>query len=66
MFLQLSDHHHLGFNIPPLLENLKMGFMKINWDASIDKSKNKMGIGVVVRDFTGKMLVTFCETKPYA
>lgn len=44
---------------------LPVGFMKINWDASIDKSKNKMGIGVMVRDFTRKVLATFCETKPY-
>ena len=44
MFFQLSDHHHLGFSIPPLLEKSeKWASWKINWDASIDKKQKQDG-----------------------
>ena len=31
------------------------GWVKINWDASIDKQGKRMGVGVLVRDHEGKV-----------
>jgi ribonuclease HI len=39
------------------------GYVKINWDASVNKHHNKMGVGVVVRASTGVVLAMYCTTK---
>jgi ribonuclease HI len=39
------------------------GYVKVNWDASVNKLQNKMGAGVVVRDSTGAVLAMLCTTK---
>ena len=39
------------------------GFVKINWDASVNKHHKKMGAGVVVRDSTRVVLAMHCITK---
>jgi hypothetical protein len=35
------------WSLPP------QGFVKLNWDASVDKHMNRMGIGVLARDHEG-------------
>jgi ribonuclease HI len=53
---------------PPANERWKTppkGIMKLNWDAAIDRNKKLMGIGIVVRDFTGEVVATQCTTKAY-
>ncbi|XP_059441702.1 uncharacterized protein LOC132174001 [Corylus avellana] len=42
-----------------------LGYVKVNWDASIDKRQNKMGVGVLVRDHEGKAIAMFCSSKEY-
>jgi hypothetical protein len=39
------------------------GYVKINWDASVNKQQKKMGAGVVVRDSAGGVLAMYCMTK---
>lgn len=34
-----------------------IGVYKINWDVAIDKSRKLMGVGVIVRDGVGKVVV---------
>jgi hypothetical protein len=41
------------------------GFVKINWDASVNKSQKKMGVGVVVRDSDGAVVAMYCLTKGF-
>ncbi|XP_042968074.1 uncharacterized protein LOC122301061 [Carya illinoinensis] len=36
--------------------------VKINWDAAYDSKSKRMGIGVVVRDAEGEVLVSLCKT----
>jgi hypothetical protein len=31
-------------------------FVKINWDAHMDKNLMKMGIGVIIRDYMGEVM----------
>ena len=38
------------------------GFVKINQDTTLDKQKKLMGVGVVVRDHTGGVIATQCNT----
>ncbi|XP_059461945.1 uncharacterized protein LOC132190935 [Corylus avellana] len=40
-----------------------VGYVKINWDASIINSQHQMGVGVIVRDHTGKAMAMLCATK---
>jgi hypothetical protein len=39
------------------------GYVKVNWDASVNKHHNKMGVGVVVRDSTGAVLAMLCTIR---
>jgi hypothetical protein len=48
------------FWVPPLY-----GVIKINWDAAICKREEKMGMGFIARDYSGRVLVSFCASKPY-
>ena len=41
------------------------GWVKINWDASIDKQGQRMGVGILVRDHEGKVRGAKCVTKPF-
>ena len=57
-----------GVNHPVANERWKTpprGTMKINWDAAIDRCKKLMGIGIVVRDFTGDVVATQSTMKAY-
>jgi ribonuclease HI len=40
-----------------------LGTIKLNWDASIDKVRNRMGVGVIARDHNGQAIAMFCSTK---
>jgi hypothetical protein len=31
------------------------GWVKVNWDVAVDKSNGRIGLGVVIRDHTGKL-----------
>ena len=42
-----------------------VGHVKVNWDASISKQQNKMGVRIAVRDHTDKALVMACATKDF-
>jgi ribonuclease HI len=39
--------------------------IKINWDASLDTEKAKMGFGMVARDHSGRVVVALCDERPY-
>ncbi|XP_059450800.1 uncharacterized protein LOC132181566 [Corylus avellana] len=41
------------------------GYMKINWDASVDKRRKRMGVGVVVRDHDGRAIVMLGTSREY-
>lgn len=41
----------------------KAGFLKINWDAAIDVVGKRMGIGFIVRDHAGGVMVSMVATK---
>jgi hypothetical protein len=43
----------------------KEDFVKVNWDATVDEHRRKMGIGVIVRDSMGEVLVTLSALKDY-
>lgn len=36
--------------------------IKINWDATVDKKKGQVGLGIVARDGNGKFVATRCMT----
>jgi ribonuclease HI len=55
----VASHPTPGWLPPPL------GHVKINWDASISKQQNRMGVGISVRDHTGKVVVMACATKDF-
>ena len=41
------------------------GIVKVNWDASVNKYQNKMGVGAVVRDSHGVVLGMYCMTRSF-
>lgn len=41
------------------------GVFKLNWDASNDLARKRMGLGVAVRDHEGKLIAALCATKDY-
>lgn len=41
------------------------GFVKVNWDATVETSKKKMGIGVIIRYSKGEVLATLFELKDH-
>ncbi|XP_059446463.1 uncharacterized protein LOC132178010 [Corylus avellana] len=43
----------------------KDDFVKVNWDAAVDKHRRKMGIGVIIRDSMGEVLTTLSAPKDY-
>jgi hypothetical protein len=45
--------------------NKTNSFVKINWDAAVDNSNRKMGIGAIVRDNIGEALATLSASKDY-
>ncbi|XP_035547368.1 uncharacterized protein LOC118348906 [Juglans regia] len=36
------------------------GFVKVNWDGSLDAEKKRKGVGIVVRDGNGEVLISLC------
>lgn len=36
-------------------------FVKINWDAAVDKNKKKMSIDIIIRDNKGEVMATLSE-----
>ncbi|GLT54215.1 hypothetical protein SLA2020_274320 [Shorea laevis] len=41
------------------------GVIKINLDASIDKARKLMGVGIIARDSMRQVMATMCSFKPY-
>lgn len=39
------------------------GWVLVNWDAALDKERGQMGLGVLLRDHTEKMIVSKCVTR---
>jgi hypothetical protein len=42
-----------------------VGNIKINWDAALDGRKKLMGVGIVARDSTGRVMAAKCSILPY-
>jgi N6-adenosine-specific RNA methylase IME4 len=40
-------------------------FVKVNWSVAVDKTKKKMGIGVIIRNSKGEVLATLGEPKDH-
>jgi ribonuclease HI len=40
-----------------------LGFLKANWDASIDSKRGRVGVGVVVRDHLGRFWASKCMVR---
>ncbi|XP_059438570.1 uncharacterized protein LOC132171299 [Corylus avellana] len=45
-------------------EKPRHGWIKVNWDASIDKAGKRMGVGILARDHEGRIIVAMCAMKP--
>jgi hypothetical protein len=41
------------------------GWVKLNWDAAINREKNLMGRRIIVRDQFGQVLTAMCSHQPY-
>jgi ribonuclease HI len=41
----------------------EVGWLKANWDAAIDESRGRTGLGVIIRDSNGVMTAARCVTK---
>lgn len=55
-----ADNQHQQWRKPP------PGWVKMNWDiAAIDREKNFMGTGIIVRDHSGQVLTAMCSNQPY-
>jgi hypothetical protein len=50
-------------NVAEAWQKPEMGCVKLNWDAAVDKAKNKIGLGVIVRDSTGMVVAMQCSTR---
>jgi hypothetical protein len=42
-----------------------VGSIKVNWDAAVDKARNRVGLGIITRDSNGQPVVMQCATRPY-
>ncbi|XP_042984282.1 uncharacterized protein LOC122313374 [Carya illinoinensis] len=42
------------------------GVVKVNWDAAYELKNKKMGLGVVIRDGEGEVLVSLCKPSSYS
>jgi hypothetical protein len=42
-----------------------IGAFKINWDAALNQTKKLMGVGITVRDYKGKVIVTMCSSMSF-
>lgn len=55
-------------NLPQDHSNWKKpldGWIKLNWDAAIDRQHNLMGVGLIARDSTEKVPSSMCYYIPY-
>ncbi|XP_059429145.1 uncharacterized protein LOC132162954 [Corylus avellana] len=41
------------------------GVVKFNWDAAVDKERERMGIGIIVRDHNGLILAAYVASRQY-
>ncbi|XP_042942698.1 uncharacterized protein LOC122276868 [Carya illinoinensis] len=46
-------------------EKQTSGFVKVNWDASLDLRKKRMGVRIMIRDEEGEALVAVCDQRQY-
>jgi hypothetical protein len=56
---RLPGPGHVRWQKPPV------GIMKINWDAALHKENKHMGVGVVIRDDKGDVVVALSKIVPY-
>ena len=71
MFILLSSYinpmnsNSYNFLLKPSswMAPLDQGWHKTNWDVAIDKEKGHVGIGIVVRDWSGKVIAARSITK---
>jgi hypothetical protein len=38
------------------------GILKVNWDVAVDGGRKRIGMGAIVRDSDGKVMVMMCDT----
>jgi hypothetical protein len=50
---------------PSLWEKPPIDWIKMNWDAVLDKAKKVMGVGLRARDFKGRVRACMCSHIPY-
>lgn len=56
----LSDtRNHLCWQAPPV------NFVKVKWDAAMDKHNCRMGIAIIIRDSMGEVLATLSAPKEF-
>jgi hypothetical protein len=60
---QKKEHSFSATNVATAWKAPPLNFLKANWDASMDKKRGKMGVGVVIRDYHRKMWATKCMTR---
>jgi hypothetical protein len=42
-----------------------VGAARVNWDVAVAKTKQRMGVGVIIRDRQGCVLATMISLRPY-
>ncbi|KAF5459301.1 hypothetical protein F2P56_023259 [Juglans regia] len=42
------------------------GVTKVNFDAAIDKTNNRVGMGIVAKTYKGELLLSFCASKMFS
>jgi hypothetical protein len=55
----LTKQVNTRWNKPP------MGFIKFNWDASVDHSAKRIGVGVITRDDKWEFCATLASSMPF-
>jgi hypothetical protein len=62
---ELEPEHSIPQNTMLLWKAPPMGYIKLNWDASIDVGSQRMGLGVVAHIHMGEVLAMYCDSKPF-
>lgn len=60
-----SGEHPLGVTVRIPWQKPAVGVFKANWDAALDLTSKRMGVGVIVRDSTGTVQAALCSIVPY-
>ena len=53
-----NTRHNIRWTLPPLLN------LKVNFDGSVFRDDNRAGVGVIIRDWNGQVVMYMAETFP--